>query len=104
MRNAPAAKNNESAEDQGQNITLTPREARLLSALLQAPVSREKADSICHASNSPDVVFTLRTHGVPIQTEYVPCLSHDGRKSHYGLYWLRHADKPAVREVLEASK
>lgn len=86
------------------HFTITcPRQKRLLAALLRQPVSRERADRICRASNAPDVVLKLRARGVPIQTERVPCVTHDGNPSFYGRYWLDNAGKVAAREMLEVS-
>lgn len=78
-----------------------PRQRRVLNALLERAITREQADKIARASNSPDIVFRLRCKGVPIQTTIIRCADADGRPSHYGRYWLRQDDKPAIRAMLE---
>ncbi len=80
---------------------ITPREQRLLAALLQGAVTREQADKICHASNSPGVVHSLRhRHLVEIKTEYISFHDYDGNASRYAKYWIDDEDKPAVRVLL----
>lgn len=98
MKNAPATEVNEGAKTQ-RHIT-NPRQRRLLQTMLERPVTRKEADAIAHASNGPNVVFLLRSHGVPVDTQLVKCRDYDGNPSHYGLYSLARADKPAVREML----
>lgn len=100
MKNAPAAKSNESASNRGHSITLPPRQKRLLQALLSGPVTREQADRISRASNSPDVVARLRARGVCIRTERVRFVTCDGRNSFYGRYWIDRPYKAAARDLL----
>ncbi len=45
---------------------IDPRRCRLLSALLQGPVSREHADKLAPASNSPQYIMELREAGIEI--------------------------------------
>lgn len=103
MKNAPAAKSNESASNQGQYIPLTKRQQRVLQALLQGPVTRKEVDAIAHASNGPGVIFQLRRKDIEIDTARVPCRDYDGKASWFGRYHLvtpRHE----VRAMLEVAK
>lgn len=47
-------------------IKRDPRRCRLLSALLQGPVSRERADKLAPASNAPHYIMELREAGIEI--------------------------------------
>lgn len=74
--------------------SLTPRHRRLLLALLAGPVTREQADRIAGASNSPDEVLRLRRRFAL----KVPCvrkgaLDKDGRHVEVGIYSLADTDK-----------
>lgn len=74
----------------------SPRERRLLAALLDGPLSREALDKRIGASNSPDVVFRLRAKGFGIKCERVEATDRDGLTCHYGRYHLRPESRPAA--------
>lgn len=74
---------------------------RLLLALVaRVGVSREQADRLAHASNSPDLVFQLRKRGVPIQTRFAKTTNLDGESVRYGIYFLDANDKTVARQYL----
>ena len=73
--------------------TLSPREARTLTALAHTHdwISREKLDQIARASNGPAVVQALRCKlGSPeaIEMERVPVIDADGKTAQAGRYRL----------------
>lgn len=53
-------------ETQKKRTKRDPRRCRLVSALLQGPVSREHADKLAPASNSPQYIMELREAGIEI--------------------------------------
>jgi hypothetical protein len=77
-------------------LLTSPRERRLLAALLDGPLSREALDKRIGASNSPDVVFRLRSKGFGIKCERVEAVDRDGLACHYGRYHLRPESRPAA--------
>ena len=89
-----------------QHLTIGPRHRRLLAALeRRTAVTREQADRIAHASNSPHYVGELRKrYGIQIHTLMASGIDYDGHKIQYGVYWLDGDGKTAVRKLLrEAS-
>jgi hypothetical protein len=74
----------------------SPRERRLLAALLDGSLSREALDKRIGASNSPDVVFRLRAKGFGIKCERIEATDRDGLACHYGRYSLRPESRPAA--------
>ncbi len=89
-----------------QHLTIGPRHRRLLAALeRRTAVTREQADRIAHASNSPHYVGELRKrYGIPVQLLMTSGTDYDGQKIQYGVYWLDGAGKAAARKLLrEAS-
>lgn len=99
MRNARPHNHAEPGANQKKRVNYirSPRERRLLAALLERPITREQADRIARASNSPDVVFKLRSHGIDVQMTRIGFVDADGRASNYGRYWLKQSDKRAAR-------
>lgn len=67
---------------------LTEREQRLLTALMARSVTREQADSIAGASNSPHVIMMLRKKGYAITCERIKKIDRDGKPCRPGLYTL----------------
>jgi len=89
-----------------QHLTIGPRHRRLLAALeRRTTVTREQADRIAHASNSPHYVGELRKrYGIPVQLLMASGIDYGGQKIQYGVYWLDGDGKAAARKLLrEAS-
>ena len=73
--------------------TLSPREARALTALAHTQdwISREALDRIARASNGPAVVQALRRklgNDAAIEMERVPVIDADGKTAQAGRYRL----------------
>lgn len=80
---------------------LPPRLERLASALLIGPVTREQADRIAPASNSPQYISMLRSRlGLSLPCERVPFTTKDGEESWYGRYHATESDQDSIRFVL----
>lgn len=80
---------------------ITPRFYRLLKALTQGPLTREQADRITGASNSPDYIRRLRKHfALEIRTERVDKLDRDGRHTRIGVYHLEGDSVQLARLLL----
>lgn len=91
--NAPTAQSHESATNNRTNFTLSPREARALTALVHAKdwLAREAIDRVACASNGPAVVQALRCKlGSPaaIEMQRVPVIDADGKTAQAGRYRL----------------
>ena len=92
--NAPSAQGNESAiKNSAKCITLSPREARTLVALVHAKdwIAREAIDRVACASNGPAVVQALRRklgNDAAIEMERVPVIDADGKTAQAGRYRL----------------
>lgn len=70
---------------------VTPRQARVILALLQQPagIFREDIDRIAGASNGPEIISQLRHEwGIEIETERVERTDRDGRACKPGKYRL----------------
>ena len=96
MKNAPAARSNESALEQRQFSTDNPRHQRVLALLLQRPAKREEIDSRAGCSNAPELVAELRRRGLEVPCERVPALDRDGRPCRPGVYHLSASDRRKV--------
>ena len=71
------------------------RQIRTLRALLTGPMRREHLDRVAGASNSPDVVASLRQRGLRIDCDTTQSVTdRDGRKAYPGVYSL-HPDHRA---------
>ena len=81
---------------------LSPRQARLLRALLQAPLMREAADRITGASNSPDWIMRLRRLGLVIHCERILRTDRDGKTCWPGRYSLAPESLPKALRLLGA--
>lgn len=90
--------------DKPQGLRLSPRQARLLDALLAttAWIWREQIDRIAKASNGPDVVMRLRGKlgEDAIETERVDTLDADGRPSNPGRYRITGKGRQVVARLL----
>ena len=81
----------------------SPRQIRVLSALLTGRQSREQIDRAAGASNGPDVVAKLRRRfGLVIPCTFSPVVDRDGRTIERGTYSLTAADRDAAEHVLLA--
>lgn len=78
----------------------SPRQVRVLQALLGRSITRKECDAIARASNGPDVIFGLRGHGLQVETTLVDCQDFDGKPSRFARYWLPDAERPRARELL----
>ncbi len=81
---------------------LTPRQRRLLAALLNRPqILREEVDRITGASNGPQIVAEMRHHWqVEIVMERVDRLDRDGRPCKPGIYSITEAGRARASELL----
>lgn len=107
----PSAPNSaNSTGDTGRNARLTPRQMRLLEALLQANdwITRESVDRIAGASNGPQVVLEVRrkvTGHDGIEMQKADATDRDGKACKPGRYRLstvgrqRAANWLAVKEA-----
>lgn len=78
----------------------TPRQLRVIMALLTRPRSREAIDEIAGCSNGPDLVARLRKNGLEIPCENTPCIDRDGKEVKQGVYYFNADDKRKVRSWL----
>ena len=87
--------------------TLSPREARTLTALAHTQdwISREALDRIACASNGPAIVQALRhklgSHEA-IEMERVPVIDADGKPAKAGRYRLSDTHRAQAISLLEA--
>lgn len=82
---------------------LSPRQARVLSALLQGPQTREQIDRAAGASNGPDVVLKLRRRvGLVIPVTFSQVRDRDGRPVERGTYALTGPDHDKAEAFLLA--
>ena len=87
--------------------TLSPREARTLTALAHTQdwISREALDRIACASNGPAVVQALRRklgNDTAIEMERVPVIDADGKTAQAGRYRLANQHRAKAISLLEA--
>ncbi|GAA5138044.1 hypothetical protein GCM10023339_78580 [Alloalcanivorax gelatiniphagus] len=83
--------------------TIGPRHRRLLEALLSGPITREQADSIARASNSPHWIMELRHRGLVIQCQRRKRRDSDGNWIRPGVYSLARESIPSARRLLEGA-
>jgi hypothetical protein len=80
---------------------LTPRQHRLLSALLVDPCTREDVDRITGASNGPDEVLQLRRqHRMTIPCTRKGSKDKDDHPVQTGIYRLTTADRLTAQQLL----
>lgn len=78
-----------------------PRQLRLLSHLFEhGSISRQHADEVAPAANSPAELMGLRRKGFDLPREHVPHITLDGASSWYGRYYLTADDRLKAAEVL----
>jgi len=82
------------------NPNLGPRHRRLVKALLRRPITREEADRIAKASNSPHWIMQLRRHGLKISCERRQRVDADGEKVCPGTYSLDPESIPLAKQLL----
>ena len=81
------------------------RHLRLLKHLVQhGSISRQRADEVAPAANSPAEVMGLRCKGFELPLERVPHVTVDGKHSWYGCYHLTPEDRLKAIEVLRLNK
>jgi len=81
---------------------LSPRNQRLLNALLRGPQSSRDLIDIIPANNPAQYVSTLRKClGFQIPMEEVRFITKDGKASWYGIYHLTDADRITAAELLQ---
>lgn len=74
--------------------TKNPRESRLLEALSKCKgLMREQLDRAIGASNSPDVVFRLRSSGWDLPCKRLKVIDRDGIARRAGFYLFSDADR-----------
>jgi len=78
-----------------------PRHLRLLNHLFEhGSISRQHADEVAPAANSPAEFMDLRRKGFDLPCERVPHITIDGASSWYGRYYLTADDRLKAAEVL----
>lgn len=82
-------------------IKRDPRRCRLLSALLQGPVSRERADKLAPASNAPHYIMELREAGIEIICLRRCFVDAEGFKRCPGTYHLTPEGRLAAKAWLK---
>jgi hypothetical protein len=79
---------------------ITPRERRVLKALINGPLMREYLDYIAGCSNGPELVAGLRRKGLKVPCERVERFDRDGRSCYPGVYRLIPEDRTLVLSLL----
>lgn len=80
---------------------LTPRNRRLIAALLVGPLPREEADRVAGASNSPRHIQELRNKfHLKITTKRVRAIDRDGLIAHPGVYYLEPESRDEAQRIL----
>ena len=81
------------------------RHLRLLDYLVQhGSISRQRADEVAPAANSPAEFMDLRRKGFELPLERVPHVTVDGAHSWYGCYHLTKDDRLKAIEVLRLNE
>lgn len=107
MKTPEPQKGNPSAiKNSAKCTTLSPREARTLTALAHTQdwISRESIDSIARASNGPSVVQALRRKlGSPdaIEMQRMAVTDADGKTAQAGRYRLSDAGRAVATELMK---
>jgi hypothetical protein len=105
-RGGEAARENNTDKANSRPIGIkSPRQIRALRALLAGPIRREHLDRAAGASNSPDVVASLRQRGIRIDCDTTqPFIDRDGRQTFPGVYSLHADDRAKVVDLLKNSE
>lgn len=74
----------------------SPRQLRVMNALMLAVRSRKAIDNIAGCSNGPDVIHKLRKKGLTIPCDNVPFIDRDGHEVTHGVYSFTNQDKLKV--------
>ena len=92
------------AQIQAKPLRLSPREFRVAHALAGAYhwISREQLDRTAGSSNSPDLIFRLRSKlgESVIETRHVDAIDRDGRACRPGQYRLAEQHRAVVVALL----
>lgn len=80
---------------------ISPRQYRTLKRLQDGPATRKELDLYVGASNSPQIILTLRRMGVGIECELLSYIDRDGKVCRYGLYSLIIESICLVKELLK---
>lgn len=81
---------------------ITPKLGRLMSELSVRPVSREQADYVAGATNSPHLISVLRHRfGLAISMERVDGLDRDGQPTWTGVYHMDRDTRQITRNLLK---
>lgn len=80
---------------------LTPRQRRVIVALLKGAVWREGIDAVAGASNGPHVIMELRRKGLAIDCKRIERIDRDGRPTKPGRYSLCQLSRHRAFELLE---
>lgn len=78
----------------------SPRQLRVMNALMTGTRSRKAVDTIAGCSNGPDVIHTLRKKGLTIPCDKVPFIDCDGHEVTHGVYSFTNEDKLKVSHWL----
>ena len=104
-RGGEAASENTVKADSRPASIKSQRQIRALRALLAGPMRREHLDRAAGASNSPDVVASLRQRGIRIACDTSqPFTDRDGRQTFPGVYSLHADDRAKVVALLKNSE
>lgn len=71
----------------------TPRQLRVILALLNGPKTREQVDRIAGASNGPEVVRQIRVNGLGIVCHMELHIDRDGKPGKHGVYHLPRSER-----------
>ena len=104
-RGGEAASENTDKTDSRPASIKSQRQIRALRALLAGPMRREHLDRAAGASNSPDVVASLRQRGIRIACDTSqPFTDRDGRQTFPGVYSLHPDDRAKAIALLKNSE
>lgn len=88
-------------KDKASSQRISPRCRRLLSALLHGPLTREAADRVAGASNSPQCISVLRQKfHLNITTRRTKVIDRDGLTSYPGIYQLEPESTLNAQRIL----
>lgn len=82
-------------------VIKTPRQYRVIKALMQSRPTREQLDRIAGASNSPQVILELRRLNWAIQTHREEVKDRDGKTVRRGRFELNPEQYPLSQVALE---
>ena len=101
-KNAPAV--SQSTNSQANHTTVSPRQRRVLSALLKSGLTFRDVLDIAPCNDVYSHISNLRSkYDLSIPVAMVPFTTVDGHKRGYGVYQLTTSDRRKVQEVLNAA-